>query len=152
MHVLTVKQPWADCIVSGLKPVENRSRSTSYRGLLAIHASSTRRDMSEKAKHLAFPALAQRHAISDAHSGPLCPRPLHFVQGKIVGFVELYDCVSDDNLTSRWVATSEWYTGPFGWLLRNPRILVKPIDYVGHLSTRPATAELEARILNSVQE
>lgn len=35
---LTIQQPWAFAIAEGFKTVENRSRRTSHRGLLLIHA------------------------------------------------------------------------------------------------------------------
>ena len=38
MKALTVRQPHAGRIVSGTKPVEYRTWSTAYRGLLVIHA------------------------------------------------------------------------------------------------------------------
>ena len=50
IYVLTVKQPWAHLIIHGYrtasgtvehKPVENRSRGTSFRGELYIHASKS---------------------------------------------------------------------------------------------------------------
>ena len=37
-RALTIRQPWADLIMSGAKDVENRTWSTSYRGRLWIHA------------------------------------------------------------------------------------------------------------------
>src|SRR5262249_50502135 len=42
VRALTVRQPWANKIVSGEKTVECRSRSTAHRGLLGIHASKNR--------------------------------------------------------------------------------------------------------------
>jgi len=36
--VLTVRQPYASLLVSGIKDVENRSRRTNYRGTVLIHA------------------------------------------------------------------------------------------------------------------
>lgn len=41
MRVLSVRQPWAALIVLGIKNVENRTWTTSYRGRLLIHASKT---------------------------------------------------------------------------------------------------------------
>lgn len=38
MKALTVRQPWAWAIAKGYKTIENRSRATSHRGPLAIHA------------------------------------------------------------------------------------------------------------------
>jgi hypothetical protein len=38
MKALSVRQPWARAIVTGLKPIENRTWQTNYRGPLLIHA------------------------------------------------------------------------------------------------------------------
>jgi hypothetical protein len=38
MRMLSVQQPWAHLLVKGVKDVENRPWSTSYRGPLLIHA------------------------------------------------------------------------------------------------------------------
>lgn len=38
MKALSIKQPWAWAIVSGLKDIENRSWQTPYRGPILIHA------------------------------------------------------------------------------------------------------------------
>lgn len=41
MKALTLHQPWASLIALGVKTIETRSWSTSYRGPLAIHAAAT---------------------------------------------------------------------------------------------------------------
>lgn len=41
MRALSVTQPWAECIVSEGKNIENRSWNTKLRGYIAIHASSS---------------------------------------------------------------------------------------------------------------
>ena len=38
LSCLTVRQPWAWLLTHGVKPVENRTWKTSYRGPLLIHA------------------------------------------------------------------------------------------------------------------
>lgn len=38
MKALSIQQPWADRILSGVKTREYRSWSTSYRGLILVHA------------------------------------------------------------------------------------------------------------------
>jgi len=43
MKIISIRQPWAALIVSGIKDVENRTWPTRYRGQLLIHASRTRR-------------------------------------------------------------------------------------------------------------
>lgn len=42
MKALTIRQPWASLIALGVKTIETRSWSTSYRGPLAIHAAKRR--------------------------------------------------------------------------------------------------------------
>ncbi len=42
MNALTVCQPYAHLIAVGVKPIENRTWPTSYRGELAIHAGLSR--------------------------------------------------------------------------------------------------------------
>ena len=39
MKVLSIRQPWAWLIMTGLKDVENRTWNTDFRGKFAIHAS-----------------------------------------------------------------------------------------------------------------
>lgn len=39
VRALSVRQPWAQLILNGVKPVENRTWRSSWRGLLVIHAS-----------------------------------------------------------------------------------------------------------------
>ena len=39
MKVLSIRQPWAWLIMTGLKDVENRTWNTDFRGRFAIHAS-----------------------------------------------------------------------------------------------------------------
>lgn len=47
MKALTVWQPWASLVALGVKTIETRSWSTSYRGPLAIHAAKRRPKMAE---------------------------------------------------------------------------------------------------------
>lgn len=41
MRALSIRQPWPWAIICAGKDVENRTKGTRYRGLLAIHASKT---------------------------------------------------------------------------------------------------------------
>lgn len=41
MKAITIRQPWARAIAGGFKDIENRGRTTSHRGLVAIHAGKT---------------------------------------------------------------------------------------------------------------
>lgn len=98
MKALSIRQPWAWLIVAGIKPVENRTWRTHYRGPLVIHAG----------KHPASETIER----IERRFGVSIPREqLQF--GGIVGVVELVDVVTTSH--------SSFYTGPYGWVLQNPR-------------------------------
>ncbi|MCI6643209.1 MAG: ASCH domain-containing protein [Alloprevotella sp.] len=50
MKTLSVRQPWASLLVSGLKDIENRTWAPNYKGRILIHASSTKvpKDFADK--------------------------------------------------------------------------------------------------------
>lgn len=91
---LTVRQPWAWCLVHGHKPVENRSWKTNIRGWVAIHAAK------------ATPLQDDCDSIVKRFGLVL---PDDFETGRIVGFVKIVDCVDDYD--------SDWFSGPFGFVL-----------------------------------
>jgi len=106
----------------GLKPVENRTWSTRYRGPLLIHA-ALRRD-----------AISDDDFLRRFGMQPPSDQPL----GGIIGIVDLVDVVRDH--------PSQWYlAGHFGFVLANPR----PLPFVkwrGALMLRDAPAELLAQL------
>jgi len=110
--VLTVRQPWAQLIIDGIKPVENRTWQTDYRGPLLIHAA----------------AKVCRKTIEQFD---LNPDELPF--GAIIGAVELTDIVTRHR--------SPFFTGPFGWVLKRPRA-VRPVPLRGQLKLYEATLNL----------
>jgi len=100
MRALTIRQPYALLIVDGIKPIENRTWSTNYRGPLLIHAASKLHDHS-------VAQIEHRYEIA------IDTRRLQF--GGIIGRVELIDVVTDH--------PSKWFDGPFGFVLSEPRPL-----------------------------
>lgn len=42
MKTLSVRQPWASLLVSGLKDIENRTWAPNFRGRIMIHALSAK--------------------------------------------------------------------------------------------------------------
>lgn len=111
LPTLTVRQPWADLILSGVKDVENRSWPTRHRGGLLVHAA----------------ARVDRAAIErlERELGVVLPRDYEPRVGVILGAVEVVDCVSRSD--------SPFFTGPYGFTLRNPRRFDEPIPYRGRL-------------------
>jgi ASCH domain len=100
MKALSVCQPWAWAIVTGLKTVENRSRPTRHRGPLLIHASRSRRYLGEDFADL-LPGLPPADWLDF---------------GALVGMVEVVGCVPAEE-----VGDDPFATGPWCWLLRDAR-------------------------------
>lgn len=115
MRALSIKQPWAWCIVNGIKDIENRTWKTSYRGPVLIHAS---RQFDEGFDWKGFKWICEQQNIK---------RPLiqEFLKGYIIGQAELIDCVDSH--------PSSWFTGPWGFVLGSPKAFKDPIPYRGML-------------------
>jgi hypothetical protein len=118
MKALTVRQPWASLIISGGKDIENRDWYTGFRGRVAIHSSSklTMADLEDCHEFLvhSIPHLSLERF--KRASLPL---------GSILGTVEITGCVRQSE--------SPWFFGKYGFVLRNPQPLAKPIPIKGHL-------------------
>lgn len=99
LPALSIRQPWAWLIVSGIKDIENRTWNTNYRGAFLVHASKT----------LDAAGIAWVRDKFDI----FVPEPDDFQRGGIVGIVELVDVVTAHN--------SAWFEGPYGFVLANPR-------------------------------
>jgi hypothetical protein len=126
LRALTVKQPWAWAILFAGKDVENRSWSTKYRGPLLIHAGSSRdRDA----------VLPRRRGVAE---------PNEHVLGAILGIVDLLDVVEQSR--------SRWFSGPFGWILANPRPFHSPVTCPGRLSLWTLTPAEERAVRRRMKE
>jgi hypothetical protein len=106
---LSIRQPYTWAIMAGVKPVENRKWSTNYRGPLAIHAGAAWYDGVESGYEDIENWSAHYGVPFDGKSVPM---------GGIVGIVDLVDVVTDH--------PSEFFFGPFGWVITNPR----PVEFV----------------------
>ena len=111
---LSVQQPWAWAIMTGAKPVENRSWPTHYRGLLGIHAGKSRASMDVETIEFI------------EEQGLVVPPNLTF--GALIGTVEIHGCLMVEHLKP-----NPWAFGPFCWLVRNPKLLREPIPCRGSL-------------------
>jgi hypothetical protein len=123
MKTLTVHQPWAWAIVSGIKAVENRTWPTRYRGPILIHAGKSRASL----VHLA--------------EVPEAPAPAELVFGAVIGGVEILDCVPAQVCEGRRFAR-----GPWCWILANPWQLIHPLYLPGALGLRDAPSSLLAAL------
>lgn len=90
MKAITVRQPWAQAIAAGLKPVENRSRGFPrvYRGPLLIHAA-----MAWSVRGRTDPRIREHWHVLE---------PSGFPVGAIVATARLVDVHPDDGCCRPW--------------------------------------------------
>jgi hypothetical protein len=113
---LSVRQPWADFIVIGLKDVENRSKATRFRGTILIHASRTL-DIGAGVSDAEIAALEQAGLWKKGEEEYLPST------GAIIGMVDIVDCVTAHD--------SPYFEGPHGWVLKNAVLFDRPIEFTG---------------------
>lgn len=113
MRVLTVRQPWASLLIAGVKDIENRTWTASYRGWLWIH-SAQRRDETPALVELVGRGIAERIPYLD-------------VRGSIIGAVHV------DNVVTGHV--SEWaIDGQYHFVVSQARVAPSPVPARGHLN------------------
>lgn len=98
MRALTICQPYAELIVRGEKPIENRTWATVYRGPLVIHAGKSRAWM-EPEDEQQYPGMAF---------------------GAVVAVAELVACLHVDQAwPNRWrhLRDHPHANGPWCWVL-----------------------------------
>lgn len=131
-HALTVRQPWAYAIAAGVKDVENRTWSTSHRGWLAIHASSTLADAAEHAHCARLLAAA----------GLSAPATAQLATSAVVAVVFVEDVLPpNEPLASPWAQPR-----CFHWRLRDARPLTTPVPCAGHPQVWQLSDDLIAAI------
>jgi hypothetical protein len=155
--VLTLTEPWATLVVMGAKEWETRSWSTSYRGLLLIHAAKN------------MPRYAQAACLSEPFESVLLGAgfkfDIHpdsiggksaahfgFNLGSIIGAVDLVDTRATDSLASdlrkldtprarQELAFGNYDYNRRAFRLENPRRFERPIPVKGALGIWALTGE-----------
>jgi hypothetical protein len=113
IDAITIRQPWAYAIFHG-KDIENRTRATKKRGRVAIHAATGMRwEEYQEARDFC------------ARCGLYIPPPTGLVRGYVIGTIEIAECVTESD--------SPWFTGPYGYVLRNPELFGVPVPTLGML-------------------
>jgi hypothetical protein len=139
VKILSVWGPWAQLLVLGIKDVENRGWSTSYRGPLAIHASKGGHSRSEVADLL--DVLLDDGMITQAQSSLIAAR-VDSDRGKVIGVVQLVGWANRSD--SAW-----WVPGQIALAVAHPKIIT-PIPHRGEQGLRDyvlppsAAAEIQA--------
>ena len=126
MKTLTIINPWAGLILIGLKDVENRTWKTDYRGKLLIHSSKSSKDLRTIEDYIERNILTEEEhlgLLNNPEAQTVCRS-----FGKIIGEVELVDCVQ--NHQSKWAEKIE---GTWHWVLKNPIIYDRFVEAKGKL-------------------
>lgn len=131
--VLTVKQPWSYLICSGVKPIENRTWKTNYRGRVLIHASGnsiTFKQFCNYIENLDNEDLGLQKIVREN-----CFRKswLHTLEtSAIIGSVEIVDCVI--NYPSIWAEKTDnmdqvfmGFKKIYNWVVSEAILFDKPI-------------------------
>ena len=124
VKVLTVKQPWAYLICSGIKDIENRTWKTNFRGRIYIHSSAKGIEFSNPNEVF---TKEQYSSLDNEHKIMVIMSKKAMECSSIIGSVEIVDCVL--NHPSVWAEK-----GVYHWVLANPILFEKPIvDVKGKL-------------------
>ncbi|SFT82634.1 ASCH domain-containing protein [Paraburkholderia aspalathi] len=127
---LSIRQPWAELIVSGRKTIEVRTWTTDYRGAVFIHASKS---------------VAEEFV-------PLFPDVIPTYLGGLIGIVNVVSVESFSQATWSRLRPGHLVPGPmpkgaFGWKLEKAKRLVHPLPVRGQLGLFP----LSEQVLSQVQ-
>ena len=150
MYAITLHRPWATLIMKHGKDIENRSwkpPASLIGHRLAIHAGK----QIDGAGIVRAMEILRNGAVAYAHDAQaLCGEP-----GVIVGTVAVRGWVKVGSNDVYWLDASEvalanaspWLSGPYGWVLADPRPLREPIPCKGHqrLWVVPGALEEEIR-------
>ena len=112
---LSIRQPWAHCIMALGKDIENRNWHTRLRGRICVHAAKglTTDEYSE-----CMTTIRYVHETRPFSSQPTVPSRHTITRGGIIGTVEIVECVTGSE--------SPWFFGRFGFVLRNPQ----PVPFI----------------------
>lgn len=125
MRALSIRQPWAWLICTGLKDVENRSWRTLVRGRIYVHAPLSMASMDK------FTLAALLRVASAKELAPLFAKYEKLPFGAIIGEVDIIACrrrvgILGDGNVSRWHEL-----GQYGFYMENAALYDDPIPCKG---------------------
>lgn len=149
MRALTLTQPWAGLVASGIKLIENRSRRPPSNMLgeqFAIHAS--RENKQETWRRII--EIDPRWAID--YPGPVADRarlyPLTTTTSCVIGVATLVTYVTDARQIAEYTSPEQerWFFGPVGFVLSNVVALRDPIACKGALGFWRLGEDVEKKV------
>ncbi|WP_436493404.1 hypothetical protein [Actinokineospora sp. HUAS TT18] len=131
VKALSVARPWAGLIIAGHKPVENRTWSTTFRGLLVIHASQR------------WDRRGAEFAASVGMSTTVADYPTGYLgSATLAGMHPAADCPP----CSRWADEACWH-----WQLTDPHAFPQPVAGPGRLGLFAPPADVLAALINRME-
>lgn len=127
MRAVTVCQPYAELIASGVKRVENRSWEVKYRGRIYIHAGRSREWMTPR-------------MVDGVEFEPLTGLQVERMTfGAVVALAALIYCAHIEDIRAGlfdrqfpWLKAHEHANGPWCWIFaENPVRITPPARYKG---------------------
>ena len=163
MKVITLWQPWASWYALGLKEYETRHWSTSYRGVLAIHAAV--RHLTQADRNLSIELMASLpHAQLNRLKRHLEANNGLYPYGQILGYGDLPCCKrmvkeepTEPNpsvIGIRSVSNNErlmgnWSEGRFAWQLAVSNPLARGIPFKGSQGLRTLAPAIAQQLIDA---
>jgi hypothetical protein len=124
MKAISIKQPWADAILLGLKRVENRTWGTHHEGPLILHAGKG----FDKAGYEWLRMVQDENA--EPHWSKM-PLPENYRRGAFLGVIEIIDCKKPGDMSRR---DNGWRDiNQYGWGIGRTLRFMQPIEGNGAL-------------------
>jgi hypothetical protein len=141
---LTLWQPWAWAIASGLKLVENRTwkpwgKDGQPGDVIAIHAAVRQADWEDV-------AFVRELAV---RAGRGLEVPTTFVHGCLVALATVDSFAGGPEELPR--EQRPWWVGPVGWVLRDVRPLPRPLECRGQQGLWPVPGELVHQVWDQLE-
>lgn len=149
MKALTLTQPWAGLVASGIKLIENRNRRPPSKLLgerIAIHASrECRREI--------WPRIIEIDPSTALdYPGPMGPRArlhqLAEITSAVIGIATLVTYVTRADQIAKYTDPDQrrWYFGLVGYVFDDTRILASPVPCRGALGFWTLPTDVESRV------
>lgn len=148
MYALSLTQPWAGLVISGIKSVENRKQAPPAKLIgqrFAIHATREFSEATLAEIHRLAPELVQPDLFAPPPAWRKFGDPLSSIIGTAIltGFIrgplETYKLAADQK---------RWYQGGIAYLLADQRPLRSPIPHRGFQGFWPVSAEVQTQIFD----
>ena len=140
MKALSVKNPWAMLITLGIKPIENRTWRTDFRGRIHIHASQKPVPFNGMQNGMRFTHEQLRDVYAMKLPERYADHMSKYINSAIIGEVDIIDCVlGHESVWAEHTAmvmrkikgeSKETEVPVWNWVLANPVLYDHPIENV----------------------